>query len=74
MNVNIKVAEVAAEVWSRGAELSVLDNRLVYRGPRLADDDPLRAALREHRDAFLAIAREYEAEQSARAEPTPLGV
>jgi hypothetical protein len=52
--------ELAAEVWSRGGELRAVDGRIRYRGPNLAPDDPIRAGVREHRDALLALAAEHE--------------
>ena len=51
--------DLAAEVWSRGGELRVVDGRIRYRGPELAPDDPIRAAIAEHRDALLALAAEH---------------
>jgi hypothetical protein len=57
--------ELAAEVWSRGGELRAIDGRVRYRSPELAADDPIRAAIAEHRDALLALAVEYERRQGA---------
>ena len=58
--------ELAAEVWSRGGELRAADGRIRYRGPQLAPDDPIRAAIAEHRDALLALGAEYERRPGAR--------
>ncbi len=62
--------ELVAEVWSRGGELRAVDGHVRYRGPRLAPDDPIRAAIVEHRDALLAVAAEYEREREARLSAT----
>ena len=58
--------ELAAEVWSRGGELRAVAGRIRYRGLELAADDPIRAAIVEHRDALLALAAEHERRREAR--------
>ncbi len=52
--------ELAAEVWSCGGELRAVEGRIRYRGPELAPDDPIRAAIVAHRDALVALAAEHE--------------
>ncbi len=59
--------ELAAEVWSRGGELRAVDGRIRYRGPELAADDPIRAAIAEHRDALLALTAEHERGRTSEA-------
>ena len=54
------IEELAHAVWSGGGELRAVDGRIRYRGPALAPDDPIRAAIVEHRDALLALAADYE--------------
>lgn len=59
------VYELVAAIWARGGELRVVDGRVRYRGPLLAPDDSLRAAIVEHRAALLAVAEDYEARRGA---------
>ena len=57
--------DLVAGVWSRGGELRAVNGRVRYCGPRLAPNDPIRAAIAEHRAALLALAEEYERRQEA---------
>ena len=41
----MNLLELAAAVWSRGGELRAAGGRIRYRGPELAPDDPIRAAI-----------------------------
>ncbi len=65
--------ELAAEVWSRGGELRAVDGRIRYRGPELAADDPIRAAIVEHRAELLALAAEHERSRQPRQSAADVG-
>ena len=51
--------ELAHAVWDRGASLYAVAGGIRYVGPALAADDPIRAAIVEHRDALLALEADY---------------
>ena len=55
---------VLEAIRRRGGDISAEGNRLHYRGPQLAADHPLRAAIAEHRAALLL---RLEAEQARAA-------
>ena len=62
--------ELAAAVFERGGRLVLVEGRIRYHGPPLAADDPIRAAVREHRDELVRLATEYERRQEAQAAAT----
>ena len=47
--------ELVAAVLERGGDLVLRGGRLRYYGPPLATDDPIRAAVREHRDELVRL-------------------
>ena len=65
--------ELAAAVWSCGGELRAVDGRIRYRGPELGPDDPIRAAIAEHRDELLALAAEHERSRQLRQSAADVG-
>ncbi len=66
--------ELAAAVFERGGRLVLRDGRIRYYGPALATDDPIRAGVREHRDALLALAAEHERRQTVHSGADPAEV
>lgn len=70
------VHELIMALHDHGAILTVVGDRLRFRGPRLSLNDPLRAAINEHRDALMRLLTSFPAGWSDRLgrqvyEPAP---
>jgi hypothetical protein len=49
------ISDLIAALEALGATLVVTDGRLRYRGPKLPADDPIRAAIDEHRVELIEL-------------------
>ena len=47
--------ELVRAILDRGGDVVLRDGRIRYYGPTLAPDDPIRAGVREHRGALIAM-------------------